>query len=179
MSMSKSMPALIVSAALIGSATMAIADAPNLGQLVTPNEIAAWDTDIAPDGTGLPPGKGTPAEGAMTYNSMCSACHGERGQGNPNDRLAGGQGTLTGDQVSIKTVGSYWPYATTLFDYTRRAMPWNAPKSLTDDQVYAVTAYILSLNGVIGAKEEMDARTLPKVQMPNRDGFIRIYPKEP
>ena len=86
---------------------------------------------------------------------------------------------MAGDQVSIKTVGSYWPYATSLFDYTRRAMPWNAPKSLDDDQVYAVTAYVLGLNGIIDTNEEMNAQTLRKVQMPNRDGFIRIYPKEP
>src|SRR5271169_3971043 len=177
MSTSRSVAALMVSAALIGSATIAIADAPNLGQLATPEQIAAWDTDIAPDGTGLRSGKGTPAEGEVVYNSVCAACHGERGEGNPNDRLVGGQGTLAGDQASIKTVGSYWPYATSLFDYTRRAMPWNSPKSLTDDQVYAVAAYILNLNGIIGANEEMNAQTLPKVQMPNRGGFVRIYPK--
>jgi mono/diheme cytochrome c family protein len=179
MSMSNSMPALIVSAALIGSATTAIADGPNLGQSATLEQIAAWNTDIAPDGTGLPPGKGMAVEGEVVYNNVCSACHGDRGEGKPNDRLAGGQGSLAADQVSIKTVGSYWPYATTLFDYTRRAMPWNAPKSLTDDQVYAVSAYVLSLNGIIGANEEMNAQTLRKVQMPNRDGFIRIYPREP
>jgi S-disulfanyl-L-cysteine oxidoreductase SoxD len=93
--------------------------------------------------------------------------------------LVGGQGTLAGEQIPVKTVGSYWPYATTLFDYTRRAMPWNAPKSLSDEQVYAVTAYILALNGIIGANDEMNAQTLPKVRMPNQDGFIAIYPKEP
>jgi S-disulfanyl-L-cysteine oxidoreductase SoxD len=179
MSTFRSVPAVTLSAALIGSATIAIADPPSLGQLATPDQIAAWDTDIAPDGTGLPPGKGTAAEGDLVYHSMCAACHGERGEGNPNDRLVGGHGTLSGGQVAVKTVGSYWPYATTLFDYTRRAMPWNAPKSLTDDQVYSVTAYILSLNGIIGANEEINTQTLPKVQMPNRDGFISIYPKEP
>lgn len=102
-----------------------------------------------------------------------------KGRGKPNDRLVGGQGTLPGDQAPVKTVGSYWPYATTLFDYTRRAMSWNAPKSLSDEQVYAVTAYILNLNGIIGVNEEVNAESLPKARMPNRDGFIMIYPKEP
>ena len=179
MYMPKSVLVFTLFAGIISSAPAAVADSPNLGQSATPGQIAAWDTDIAPDGAGLPAGRGTVAEGEVIYNSMCSACHGEKGEGKPNDRLVGGQGTLAGDQAAVKTVGSYWPYATSLFDYTRRAMPWNAPKSLTDDQVYAVTAYILSLNGIIGANEEMNAQTLPRVPMPNRDDFIRIYPKEP
>ena len=127
-------------AVIIGLPITAIADGPNLGRPATPEQIAVWDTSIAPNGNGLPAGRGTPAEGEIVYNNMCSACHGEKGEGKPNDRLVGGLGTLAGDQVPVKTVGSYWSYATTLFDYTRRAMPWNAPKSLTDDQVYAVTA---------------------------------------
>ena len=106
------------------------------------------------------------------YRTACLTCHGERGTGKPNDALAGGKGTLAGDAVPVKTVGSFWPYATTLFDYVRRAMPLTAPKSLTDDQVYAVCAYILSLNGIIAADETMDATTLAAVRMPNRDGFI-------
>ena len=102
---------------------------------------------------------------------MC-ACHGEKGVGKPNDQLVGGRGSLTGDQPPIKTVGSFWPYATTLFDYVRRAMPLGAPKSLSDDEVYAIAAYILQLNGIICEADVMDARALSKVQMPNRDGFI-------
>jgi S-disulfanyl-L-cysteine oxidoreductase SoxD len=166
-------------AGIVGSAPSVAADSPNLGQLATPEQIAAWDTSIAPDGAGLPAGRGTAAEGEVVYNNTCSVCHGDKGEGKPNDRLVGGQGTLSGDKASVMTVGSYWPYATTLFDYTRRAMPWNAPKSLTNDQVYAVTAYILNLNGIIGVNEEVNAQTLARIQMPNRDGFIRIYPKEP
>jgi S-disulfanyl-L-cysteine oxidoreductase SoxD len=99
--------------------------------------------------------------------------------GKPNDRLVGGQGTLVGDQLPVKTVGSYWPYATTLFDYVRRSMPWTAPRSLTDEEVYAVTAYILHLNGIIGEGDVINAQTLPTVKMLNRDNFIMIYPREP
>src|SRR5271170_3483354 len=102
----------------------------------------------------------------------CLACHGENGSGKPNDQLVGGLGTLTGDQPAVKTVGSFWPYATTLFDYVRRAMPANAPRSLSNDEVYAVCAYILQLNGIIDESAVMSAQTLAKVQMPNRDGFV-------
>ena len=104
--------------------------------------------------------------------AKCQACHGEKGAGRPNDVLVGGFGTIASDRPAVKTVGSYWPYATTLFDYIRRAMPFNESKSLTGDEVYAVSAYILQLNGVIGADDAMDAQSLPKVKMPNRDGFI-------
>jgi mono/diheme cytochrome c family protein len=165
----------IATAALLSSAFALVAagaETPNLGRPVTPRDIAPWDISIAPDGTGLPPGSGTVAQGETVYLTTCQGCHGERGAGKPNDALAGGQGTLAGNTVPVKTVGSFWPYATTLFDYVRRAMPLNAPKSLTDDQVYAVCAYILQLNGVIGANEVMDARSLPAVRMPNRDGFV-------
>jgi S-disulfanyl-L-cysteine oxidoreductase SoxD len=139
---------------------------------VSAEEAAAWDISIAPDGANLPRGSGTPAQGEAVYHATCQTCHGERGAGKPNEQLVGGQGTLTGGGAPIKTVGSYWPYATTLFDYVRRAMPLTAPKSLTDDQVYAVCAYILSLNGIIGENDTMNAETLPAVHMPNRDGFI-------
>ena len=125
-----------------------------------------------PDGAGLPPGRGTVAQGEAVYAAKCQACHGEKGAGKPNDRLVGGMGTLAPDKAPVKTVGSYWPYATTLFDYVRRAMPWQQPKSLTNDEVYAVSAYILNLNGIIGPNDVMDAQSLPKVKMPNKDGFI-------
>lgn len=142
-----------------------------LGKPVTPEEVAGWDIDIRPDGNGLPSGKGSVKAGEVVFAEVCSSCHGERGEGGPMDRLAGGFGTLaTGSPV--KTVGSYWPYATTLFDYIRRAMPFNAPQSLTNDQVYAVVAYILFLNKIVPESTELDAQSLPKVRMPNRDGFI-------
>lgn len=148
------------------------AESPGLGQVVSPEELARYDISIAPDGAGLPPGGGTAAHGQTVYEAKCLACHGEKGAGKPNDQLVGGFGTLKGEQTAVKTVGSYWPYATTLFDYVRRAMPFNAPKSLTDDETYAVTAYILSLNGVIDRELVVDAHSLPKFEMPNRHGFV-------
>jgi len=147
----------------------------NLGRAATPTEVAGWDISIGPDGTGLPPGSGTPAKGANVYVQKCQACHGEKGAGTPNDRLVGGQGTLA-SQTPVKTIGSYWPYATTVFDYVRRAMPYAQPLSLTDDEVYAVTAYLLYQNGIIGERDVIDAKTLPAVKMPNRDNFIPMYP---
>jgi S-disulfanyl-L-cysteine oxidoreductase SoxD len=153
-------------------ATAARADESNLGQPVSPQEFAAWDISIGPDGAGLPPGSGTPRQGERVYVAKCVGCHGEKGAGKPNDQLVGGIGSLAGDQLPVKTVGSFWPYATTLFDYVRRAMPLNAPKSLSNDEVYAVAAYILALNGVIGVDATMNAETLPLVKMPNRDGFV-------
>jgi cytochrome c len=157
---------------LLCAASGSRADSPNLGRVVSPEEVAAWDISIAPDGANLPRGSGTPAQGEAVFHATCQTCHGERGAGKPNEALVGGQGTLAGGGVPVKTVGSFWPYATTLFDYVRRAMPITAPKSLTDDQVYAVCAYILSLNGIIGENDAMNAQTLPEVHMPNRDGFI-------
>ena len=164
---------LIAVSALALIPTVAVAvDGPNLGRVATPEEIAAWDVSIGPDGVGLPPGSGTPKQGETVYLGKCVACHGEKGAGKPNDQLVGGQGTLPGDKPPMKTVGSFWPYATTIFDYVRRAMPYNESKSLTNDEVYAVVAYILQLNGVVGENDTIDARTLPKVSMPNRDGFV-------
>jgi S-disulfanyl-L-cysteine oxidoreductase SoxD len=151
------------------------AEGPRLGREATPAEIAGWDISIPPDGSGLPPGSGTAAAGAAVYAMKCLACHGQGGAGQPNDRLIGGHGTLAGPNP-VRTVGSYWPYATTVFDYVRRAMPYQQPQSLTDDEVYAVTAYLLHLNGVIAEGETMDAQTLPRVRMPNRDNFILAHP---
>ncbi len=148
---------------------------PGLGVQLTQAQVAGWDISIAPDGSGLPPGSGTASEGAEVYAVQCIACHGEEGAGRPNDRLAGGHGTLT-DPAPVKTVGSYWPYATTIFDYIRRAMPLTLPLSLSIDDTYAVTAYLLHLNGIIGEDEVMDANTLPRVVMPNRDSFVIAYP---
>ena len=143
----------------------------NLGRAVTADEIRAWDVSIPPSGTGLPPGSGSVKQGAAVYAAKCEACHGANGAGKPVDALVGGQGTLASDSP-VRTVGSYWPYATTLFDYVRRAMPTNAPKSLTDSEAYAVSAYVLQLNGIISQDAVMNAQTLPQVKMPNRDGFI-------
>jgi len=147
------------------------AESPNLGRAATPEEIAPWDISIGPDGIGLPPGSGTPKQGEAIYAARCVACHGEKGAGKPNDQLVGGQGTLPGDRPPVKTVGSFWPYATTVFDYVRRAMPYDESKSLSNDEVYAVVAYILNLNGIIADNDTMDQQTLRKVKMPNRDGF--------
>jgi mono/diheme cytochrome c family protein len=162
---------LLCGALVLSFAIESRADGPQLGRVVSQDEIAAWDISIAPDGANLPPGSGTPAQGEVVFRETCQACHGERGAGKPNDPLVGGQGTLTGEGMPIKTVGSFWPYATTLFDYVRRAMPLTAPKSLTDDQVYAVCAYILSLNGIVATSDTMNAQTLAAVRMPNREGF--------
>jgi cytochrome c len=143
----------------------------DLGRVVTAEEIKAWDISIPQSGAGLPPGSGSVKQGAAVYAAKCEACHGANGAGKPLDALVGGQGTLASG-TPVRTVGSYWPYATTLFDYVRRAMPTNAPKSLTDSEVYAVSAYVLQLNGIIPQDAVMNAQTLPQVKMPNKDGFI-------
>ncbi len=175
-----SAPRLIASAVVAAAALCAgvatAADVPHFGQPISPADAAAWDITIAPDGVGLPAGSGTPAQGAAIYAEKCAACHGDKGEGKLNDRLVGGQ--LTGNSPAVKTVGSYWPYATTLFDYVRRAMPWTAPKTLSNDEVYAVSAYVLRMNGIIGENDVMDAKTLAQVKMPNRDGFIQLYPNK-
>jgi cytochrome c len=156
----------------------AAAQAPQFGQPIAPADIAPWDISIGPDGVGLPPGRGTAAQGEAVYAAKCQACHGEKAVGGPNDRLAGGQGSLAPDKAPVRTVGSYWPYATTLFDYVRRAMPFQESQSLGNDEVYAVAAYILHLNGIVGADEVLDAQSLPKIKMPNRDNFIP-FPRSP
>ena len=149
---------------------------PGLGTPVTEADLAAWDISIQPDGDGLPAGSGNAATGAQIYAVKCVSCHGVGGAGQPNDRLVGGQGTLTA-LAQVRTIGSYWPYASTVFDYIRRAMPFQAPQSLSNDEVYALTAYILAENGIIDDGETMNARTLAHVEMPNRDGFILAYPQ--
>jgi len=160
-------------AALFALASPAFAQqSPNLGKAISVEDLAAWDISVGPDGAGLPSGSGTVEQGEAVFMAKCQACHGEKGAGTPNDRLVGGQGSLPGDKPPVKTVGSYWPYATTLFDYIRRAMPFNESKSLTSDEVYGVVAYLLNLNGVVPESETMDAQTLLKVTMPNREGFV-------
>ena len=164
--------------ALACSAGAALAQSPGLGKPLTDADIKQWDIAILPDGTNLPPGNGTPAQGAKIFAEKCSACHGNAAKGGVAPfypALVGGQ-PLTSGIDTVKTIANYYAYPTTIFDYTRRGMPYNMPRSLTDDEVYALTAYILSLNSLIGENETMDATTLPNVKMPNRDNFIMPYP---
>ena len=157
------------------AAGYAFAQTPNLGKKVSPSEISTWDINILPDGTGLPTGSGTPADGARIYAMKCAGCHAAEGKGGTAAKLVGGEPVKSMD--SEKTIANFWPYATTLFDYIRRAMPWQQPRSLTNEEVYALSAYILSLNKIISESETMNAQTLPKVRMPNRDGFIVRFPE--
>lgn len=151
------------------------AETPNLGVEVAHADIAAWDIAIGPDGAGLPAGGGTAKQGAEIYVAKCASCHGMSGEGKPADQLAGGIGSLSTDKP-VKTVGSYWPYATTLFDFIRRAMPLNEPQSLTDDEVYALSAHILHMNGLFGEDDVLNAANLPQIKMPNHDNFFVVYP---
>ena len=162
--------AISVALCLGGPVTAAAADLPGLGKPISEAELALWDMSIGPDGKGLPPGGGTAAQGAAIYAQKCEACHGKAGQGGANAVLINAPGK------SDRTMALYVPNATTIFDFTRRAMPWPQPKSLTNDEVYALTAYILAGNKIIGENETMSAETLPKVQMPNRNAFISRYP---
>ena len=164
-------------AALVSSAACA-QSAParyGFGSALGAEELAKYFS-IPPDGRGLPPGSGTAAAGAKVYADSCAVCHGDKLQGNPakgigGDKLLGGRGTLA-SKTPIKTVESYWPYATTLFDYVKRSMPFNAPGSLSDEQVYSVVAYILGEANIVQKNAALDAKSLPAVQMPNRDGFV-------
>src|SRR5437867_8240985 len=142
-----------------------------VGRPLTAEEVRDFSTGIAPDGTGLPEGSGTAVAGRDVFAAQCARCHGPKGEGDVGPVLVGGQGTLRTARP-LKTVGSYWPYATTLWDYINRAMPFDKPGLLKPSEVYAVAAYILNLNGIIGEGDVMDAKTLPKVRMPNRDGFV-------
>jgi S-disulfanyl-L-cysteine oxidoreductase SoxD len=161
--------------ALVAFASSVIV-AQGLGTPISEAEISPWDISIMPDGTGLPPGSGTPEQGAKIFAVKCALCHGPEGKGGTNAALVGGA-PLTQGIDTPKTIANFWPYATTIFDFTRRAMPWQQPRTLTDDEVYALTAYILALNKIIGPAEVMDAKSLPQVRMPNRDGFIVRFPE--
>ena len=151
---------------------------PGLGRPATAAEIAAVDISIPPSGAGLPAGSGSAVRGAAIFADKCQACHGASGAGGPMDRLTGGIGSLA-TPTPVKTVASYWPYATTVFDYIRRAMPLTAPQSLTDDEAYALTAYLLSVDGIVAKDAVLDAASLPKVAMPNRGGFVDVSPRRP
>jgi len=159
-------------------ASASLAETPNFGKPIDEAAIGNWDISILPDGTGLPKGSGTPAQGAPIYAEKCSACHGDNGKGAQAAALVDNRPNIeiAGISASQKTIKSFWPYSTTVFDFIRRAMPFQAPHSLTDDEVYALTAYILAENKLIGANDVMDAQTLPKVKMPNRDNFIIRFP---
>lgn len=143
-----------------------------VGRPPTPEELRELASAIAPDGTGLPPGSGTVAEGQRVFSEQCARCHGPSGEGDVGARLVGGHGSLRTPKP-LKTVGSFWPYATTLWDYVNRAMPFDKPGLLAPSDVYAASAYILHLNGIITDDQVMDAKSLPKVHMPNRDGFVK------
>ena len=152
-----------------------LAETPDLGKPIDEAAIAAWDISILPDGTGLPKGSGTPAQGAAIFAEKCASCHGDNAKGGPAAALVS-DAQISGISAAQKTIKNFWPYSTTIFDFIRRAMPFQMPRSLTDDEVYALTAYILAENKLIGANEPMDAQTLPKVKMPNRDNFIIRFP---
>ncbi len=147
---------------------------PKLGQHASAEQIDRWRISVMPDGTGLPAGQGNAIQGKNVYSAKCQSCHGPKGEGGSADQLAFARMQLT-DEWPEKTIGTYWPYATTLFDFNRRSMPMQAPGSMVDDEVYAVTAYLLFLNGIIGEQDILDAQSLPKIHMPNRDGFIDVY----
>ncbi len=172
----RNLPRVIALLALALAPGAATAQGPNLGKPVSPAEIAAWDISVSPDGSGLPPGSGTSAQGAKIYAEKCVACHGEEGKGGRNIALVGGAPIRNLD--SARTIANFWPYATTIFDYTRRAMPWQLPRTLTNDEVYALTAYILAMNKIIADSDVMNAETLPRVKMPNRDGFMPRFPEK-
>jgi len=144
-----------------------------LGQPLDARTLSGWDIDISPSGKGLPAGSGNSLRGAEIYGQKCQACHGENGTGGTANKLTGGTGSLNGS-TPLKSIGSFWPYATTLFDYIRRAMPLNAPQSLTNEEVYALTAYILSINAVVDKNMAIDASNLAQIKMPNANGFIPV-----
>jgi S-disulfanyl-L-cysteine oxidoreductase SoxD len=164
----------IAAFAVFALACMAPAQAQSpygIGRVATPAEIAGWNIDVDRDGNNLPPGSGTVSHGSEIFDQQCAACHGARGEGGIGDQLVGGQGTLATSKP-VRTIGSYWPYAPTLFDYIRRAMPQNAPQSLSNEEVYAVSAYLLHLNGLLPAEATLDAKSLSAIKMPNRNMFV-------
>lgn len=163
-----------VAVVLAGSALAADPPRPKFGKPIPEADVAAWNIDIrSQDGIGLPAGKGTSAEGEKVFAQKCVACHGEAAKGGPvYGPMVGGIGSMTTEK-RVLTPGSMYPYAPILFDYIRRAMPMDAPQSLTNDEVYGLAAYILQLNGLIKAEDVMDAKSLPKVEMPNRNAFIK------
>ena len=160
--------------ALVLGAGAALAETPNLGRPISEADIAAWDISILPDGQGLPAGSGTAAQGKTVYAEQCSACHGDNGRGGISGAVVGNPPL---DRIeAVKTIANFWGYPTTVFDFIRRAMPATQPRTLNPDQVYALVAYIFAENKLIGEADVMNAETLPKVKMPNRDNFIIRFP---
>jgi len=168
---------VITLAAVLLAAAPAGADGPNLGQPISQADLAPWDLTIMPDGTGLPPGSGTPAQGKTLFADNCALCHGDEGKGGIVEPVVVNNPPPLNGPGSVKSIGNFWPAATTLFDFIRRAMPFTQPRSLTDDQVYALTAYLLHMNKVISEADAIDATSLPRVKMPNRDNFFPEFPK--
>jgi mono/diheme cytochrome c family protein len=166
---------LVASTCLVMISGALLAETPNRGKPIDEAAIASWDISILPDGTGLPKGSGTPAQGIPIFAEKCAACHGENGKGGDQNALISDR-ELIGINAAQKTIRNFWPYSTTVFDFIRRAMPAQMPHSLTDDEVYALTAYILAGNKLIGPNDTMDAQSLPKVKMPYRDNFILRFP---
>ena len=174
---------LLVMTALGGSEALAQMPTYGVGRAPTAEEIKAWDLTIPPDGQGLPPGRGTAVLGKPVFAERCAACHGDNGEDPKYRALVAGRGPFTSAELSdnldwllggkpVLTIGRFWPYATALWGYINRAQPFDEPGSLTHDQVYAVTAYLLYMNGIIGEADVLDASTLPAVKMPNRDGSV-------
>ncbi len=161
-----------VAALAVAAVTALAAQSPryHVGRPPTPEEIKAWDIAVGPEGRELPPGSGTAVGGKQVFAAQCARCHGATGREGPEAPLVGGLGTLATARP-LKTVGSYWPYATTLWDYVNRAMPFDRPGVLSADDVYATVAYVLFLNGIVRQGDTIDRQTLPHVRMPNRDGF--------
>jgi S-disulfanyl-L-cysteine oxidoreductase SoxD len=163
---------VIIGVLAVAAAALANEVSSGIGRTPTRDELAARTISVAPDGTGLPIARGSAREGRSVYDTQCAACHGARGEGVGDfPPLVGGRETLTTEQP-LYTVGSYWPYATTVWDYINRSMPYQAAGTLKPDEVYAVTAYVLFLNGIVRESQVLDAKSLPRVRMPNRDGFV-------
>ena len=166
---------LVAAFLLAATGSVSNAETPHVGKPIDEASIAYWDISILPDGTGLPKGSGTSTQGAPIFAEKCSACHGDNGKGGVANAVVE-ERKIEGISASQKTIKNFWPYATTIFDFIRRAMPFSQPRSLSDDEVYALTAYILAENKLIDPKDVMNAETLPKVKMPNRDNFIIRFP---
>ena len=171
MSMRKNLGRYLKVALLLAIPPLTQAESPRLGVPASAAEVATRSMNVFPDGQGLPDGRGTAVEGKPIYESRCASCHGPSGTGGSAEELAGGR---LSEPSPDKTIGTYWPYATTIFDFVRRSMPLDVPGTLSNDQVYAVTAYLLNINGIIGEREEVNGKTLPQVKMPNRNGFVSI-----
>ena len=171
----RALGASVAFAALLPASTLAQS---GFAEPATQSDIDYVYLSIGTDGENLPEGSGTPDAGKPLYETHCASCHGLEGEGSLAQRLVGGQGTLD-TNMPVKTIGSYWPYATTVFNYLRRSMPYTAPMSLTNDDYYAITAYLLYLNGIIGEQAVVDKASLPGIEMPNADGFVSAYPRVP